>query len=793
MVQARQSRFLQYAFIIMLMLVSGNLFAQPRIDSIKTTLNNLRTPNDSILFYRSLANEYLNNRNLDSGLVYANLLIRMYEKGNKTNEANKLKLITCRTYFIYDKYEECYNCLARVAPLFEDTEDYVAKSQINASYGGYYLNHIKNWDKGLDYFMRNIQFFRDGKAGDSWSMQYSFQTVASIYTYKNKYAEALKIVEENLVFSEKADPAYKASTYVTLASLYRITKNYKKALEASKDALEMYEKAGYNREYLADLNRQLAADYINVKQNDSAYLYYWKAIDIYKEIGKNNLAANLLNYIALQKEEDGDVQTAEKWNEEAFTLVEPGSTWYESMEHRTNVNKMSFLIKAKGEKTYTTAEKEALRNYLQKLQPRLQSYLKEDQQYLNQNDIEYYAILSRAFEKVDSFQQSLYFLNKSTVLKDSIFDLQKMKSFSDLESEISMEKERNKLLLEEETKRLELQKQAELNALRVEFEKKQALAKTEEERKRLLLEEDLKRREIEFKYKQEQDAITLRFEQERRIERIEQERKDAVAQAELNRSRNERNMSILGAGLALLMVGVTAWSYFQKRKDNKRIEQEKQKSDELLLNILPLEVAEELKANGKTIAKNYDEVSVLFTDFVGFTANSERIGVQDLLAELNICFTEFDNIMGRYGLEKIKTIGDAYLAVSGLPLKNENHANNAIHAALDILKFIERRKQENPNTLNIRIGIHSGNVIAGIIGVKKFAYDIWGDTVNTAARMEQASETGRINISEFTFQLVKDNFGFEPRGIVQAKGKGGIKMYFVNTLQPEEPIATYPG
>jgi len=740
-----------------------------------------------------LANEYLNNRNLDSGLVYANLLIRMYEKGNKTNEANKLKLITCRTYFIYDKYEECYNCLARVAPLFEDTEDYVAKSQINASYGGYYLNHIKNWDKGLDYFMRNIQFFRDGKAGDSWSMQYSFQTVASIYTYKNKYAEALKIVEENLVFSEKADPAYKASTYVTLASLYRITKNYKKALEASKDALEMYEKAGYNREYLADLNRQLAADYINVKQNDSAYLYYWKAIDIYKEIGKNNLAANLLNYIALQKEEDGDVQTAEKWNEEAFTLVEPGSTWYESMEHRTNVNKMSFLIKAKGEKTYTTAEKEALRNYLQKLQPRLQSYLKEDQQYLNQNDIEYYAILSRAFEKVDSFQQSLYFLNKSTVLKDSIFDLQKMKSFSDLESEISMEKERNKLLLEEETKRLELQKQAELNALRVEFEKKQALAKTEEERKRLLLEEDLKRREIEFKYKQEQDAITLRFEQERRIERIEQERKDAVAQAELNRSRNERNMSILGAGLALLMVGVTAWSYFQKRKDNKRIEQEKQKSDELLLNILPLEVAEELKANGKTIAKNYDEVSVLFTDFVGFTANSERIGVQDLLAELNICFTEFDNIMGRYGLEKIKTIGDAYLAVSGLPLKNENHANNAIHAALDILKFIERRKQENPNTLDIRIGIHSGNVIAGIIGVKKFAYDIWGDTVNTAARMEQASETGRINISEFTFQLVKDNFDFEPRGIVQAKGKGGIKMYFVNTLQPDKPIATYPG
>jgi class 3 adenylate cyclase len=780
MIEFKKFRFLPYTFFLSFFLLSIVLAAQPKIDSIKATQNNLKTPLDSMAFFRSLGNEYLNNRNLDSGLVYANLLVNMYENNNKLREANKLKLIICQTYLTYGKYDECFNCLTSVAPLFEDAEDYVAKSMINAYYGGYYVNHIKNWDKGLDYFLRNIQFFRDGKTGDSWSMQYSFQTVAGIYTYKNQYADALKIVEENLVFADKADPALKASTYVSLASLYRNTKNYQKALEASKNALQIYENSRYQQESLADLYSRLGGDYISVKQNDSAYVYYWKAIEVYKAIGNKNFAANLLNYIALQKEEVGDVQTAEKWNEEAFKLVEPGSNWYESMDHRTNVNKMSILIKAKGEKSYTNAEKETLRKYLQKLQPNLQSYLKEDQQLRDQNDIEYYAIFSKAFEKVDSFKQALYFLNKSTVLKDSIFDTEKMKSFSDLESEISMEKERNKLLLEEETKRLELQKQAELKALRVEFEKKQALAKTEDERKRLLLEEELKRREIELKYKQEQGAITLRFEQERQIEKIEQERKDALAQAELTRSRNERNMSILGAGLALLMVGITAWSYLQKRKDNKRIEQEKQKSDELLLNILPFEVAEELKANGKTVAKNYDEVSVLFTDFVGFTANSERIGVQELLTELNICFTEFDNIMGRYGLEKIKTIGDAYLAVSGLPLKDENHANNAIHAAIDILKFIQKRKHENPNTLDIRIGIHSGNVIAGIIGVKKFAYDIWGDTVNTAARMEQASETGRINISDETFQLAQHNFSFEPRGSVRVKGKGEIKMHFVN-------------
>lgn len=781
MVQGSKFRFFTYTYFIIFILLSSVLAAQPKMDSIKATAKNLKTLIDSVAYFRTLANEYINNKNVDSGVAYGYLLANMYEKNNKIKEANKLKVIICQTYFTNGKYEECFTCLGKVAPLFEDSDDYVAKSQINAAYGGYYLNHLKNWDKGLTYFLRNIQYFRDGKTTNIWSMQYSFQTVAGIYTYKNQYADALKIVEENLVFAEKVEPAYRASTYVSMASLYRSTKNYKKALEASKNALEIYEKDSYDPEYLADLYRQLGSDYISVKQNDSAYVYYWKAIEGYKAAGNTNFAANLLNYIATQKEEDGDVQTADKWNEEAFKLVEPGSSWYESMDHRTNVNKMSFLIKAKGDEPYSNAEKEQVRNYLRKIQTKLQSYLAEDKQYLNQSDIEYYAILAKAYEKVDSLERSLFFLNKSVQLKDSIFDLDKMKSFSDLESEISMEKERNKLLLEEETKRLELQKQAELKALKVEFEQKQALAKTEEERKRLLLEEDLKRREIEFKYKQEQDAITVRFEQERQIEKIEQERKDALAQAELTRSRNERNMSILGAGLALLMVGITAWSYFQKRKDNKRIEQEKQKSDELLLNILPFEVAEELKANGKTVAKNYDEVSVLFTDFVGFTANSERIGVQELLTELNICFTEFDNIMGRYGLEKIKTIGDAYLAVSGLPLKNENHASNAIHAAIDILKFIDKRKLENPNTLDIRIGIHSGNVIAGIIGVKKFAYDIWGDTVNTAARMEQASETGRINISDDTFQLAKDNFSFEPRGIVQVKGKGGIKMYFVDT------------
>ena len=219
----------------------------------------------------------------------------------------------------------------------------------------------------------------------------------------------------------------------------------------------------------------------------------------------------------------------------------------------------------------------------------------------------------------------------------------------------------------------------------------------------------------------------------------------------------------------------------EKQVDERTFElqKEKQKTENLLLNILPHEVAEELKENGSSEAKYYDEVTVLFTDFVNFTQSSEKMGAEKMLVELNECFTAFDMIMEKHGLEKIKTIGDAYLAVCGLPLKNKSHAYQTILVALDIIDFIEQRKKTNPDVLDIRIGINSGSLIAGIVGVKKFAYDIWGDTVNTAARMEQNSDKGKINISESTYQLVKDDFTFEFRGKIETKGKGAMEMYFV--------------
>ncbi|MBP9081124.1 MAG: hypothetical protein KBF80_12820 [Flavobacteriales bacterium] len=248
---------------------------------------------------------------------------------------------------------------------------------------------------------------------------------------------------------------------------------------------------------------------------------------------------------------------------------------------------------------------------------------------------------------------------------------------------------------------------------------------------------------------------------------------------------------------------------------------EKKRSDELLLNILPAEVAEELKAKGAAEARLIEQVTILFTDFKGFTAISERMGPRDLVRDLHECFSAFDRICEKHGLEKIKTIGDAYMAAGGLPTPNTTHATDVVKAALEIRDFIAQGKAHKQAKglpwFEVRIGVHTGPVVAGIVGVKKFQYHIWGDTVNTASRMESSGEVGMVNISGATYALVKDalvssrlsvassqllvpttaagqlttdnlqlttrpafTFTFTPRGKVQAKGKGEMEMYFVS-------------
>ncbi|MBK6930131.1 MAG: tetratricopeptide repeat protein [Saprospirales bacterium] len=290
-------------------------------------------------------------------------------------------------------------------------------------------------------------------------------------------------------------------------------------------------------------------------------------------------------------------------------------------------------------------------------------------------------------------------------------------------------------------------------------------------RKEALFEDDKRKRQIE-----------------RRIERQQTDIK--IQEAELAKS-TTRQYALLGGALALLVLVALLFSRNRLRARANRelaakniaIERERERADALLTNILPAATAAELKANARVKPERYESVTVMFTDFRGFTKIAEQVSFEVLIAELNECFSLFDDIVLEHGLEKIKTIGDAYMCAGGLPRPNTTHPQDVVRAAIAMqcrLQTLMRQKQaQGKPVFEMRIGIHTGPVVAGVVGSHKFAYDIWGDTVNTAARLEQGSESHKINISETTYLRVKDQFACSYRGRLAAKSKGDIAMYFV--------------
>jgi class 3 adenylate cyclase/HAMP domain-containing protein len=219
---------------------------------------------------------------------------------------------------------------------------------------------------------------------------------------------------------------------------------------------------------------------------------------------------------------------------------------------------------------------------------------------------------------------------------------------------------------------------------------------------------------------------------------------------------------------------------------NQQVEQQRQVSDSLLLNILPEEIAGELRQNKSVAPKYFEDVSILFTDFVGFTLSTEKMAAENLVHLLNEYFTAFDHIATRYGIEKMKTIGDSYMCVSGMPRRNPSHPVDMVLAAFEMLHVVEEfgRREGSPGW-KVRIGIHTGPVIAGVVGIKKFAFDVWGESVNYSSRMESSGAANRINLSERTHSRVKDFIACEPRGMVLTKDKREVDMYFAAGILPE--------
>ncbi len=375
-------------------------------------------------------------------------------------------------------------------------------------------------------------------------------------------------------------------------------------------------------------------------------------------------------------------------------------------------------------------------------------------------------------------ENSLEFKNQSLIQQNNLLKANSLASKKITEAAIAKENEakaeadRSEALRKEAiaiNKQLYAESQQTQAILQAELANKHAvrdsIAKVKAERDQLIAED------------KERDAI----EKEKQALRTAKQRKERIE--------NQR-YAVLVMFFLMLLASYFLWRIRKQRNtiiaNKKLIELEKNRSDELLLSILPMQVAEELKATNKATPQHYDEVSVLFADFKGFTTLSEKLHPTDLLAILNSFFEIFDEVVDHCGLERIKTIGDSYMAAGGIPVSNTSHPVDTVNAALLMQeKLCAKRKELGipEDEWQMRIGVHSGPVVAGVVGKLKFAYDIWGDAVNIASRLETNSEAGRVNVSQATFERIKDSFSCEYRGEIDVKNRGKIGMYFVSNLK----------
>ncbi len=441
-----------------------------------------------------------------------------------------------------------------------------------------------------------------------------------------------------------------------------------------------------------------------------------------------------------------------------------------------------------------------------------------------------YLLSSRIASELYDYETSMGEYLKYLNIRDSLL-VEERSSEQDLsQQQYLVERTEKELDGELYTRQLE---RVENNRLRLEVEKgeqeKELLRKTadlrtselknrELERNRalqelLLAEEKLaaerKDREIQdLKVTQQLQESELRrseleqVRQQQEITVLTQEKKISELNLERVRARTRFLAGIVILALISLVLIIRSWRFTRKTNrtlagQRNKIQQQKEalesqyeiikvereKSEKLLLNILPEETAAELKEKGYASPRHYDRVTVLFTDFVGFTQVTEKMTPEEVIRELDYCFLEFDKIIDRHNLEKIKTIGDSYMCAGGIPLSNDSNPFDVVRAALEIRDFMDNtrraREAQGENYWQLRIGVNTGPVVAGVVGKNKFAYDIWGDAVNLASRMESSGEAGKVNISGETYEIVKDQFRCTHRGKVKAKNKGEVDMYFV--------------
>ncbi|MCB0662136.1 MAG: tetratricopeptide repeat protein [Saprospiraceae bacterium] len=598
-----------------------------------------------------------------------------------------------------------------------------------------------------------------------------YNNLANVMDSKGDFLEALKQYKASLkVIEELGDTARIARLYYNLGDLHERMGNYLEAQDNIHKYL-IYTEKNNDFEGQAYGQNLLGNIYYGLIQTDIAMDWYQMAYVGFDTLGMDWEKAGALNNIASILGDDAELEVDSGHFERAMMLFDSAI----NMELR--------VIEIRKEVEDIRGLAEAYNN--------LGVFFKDKGSFFKKMNQPGKA--SQAWNTaLDYFQQSLA-IRKEEEDKKGVVEV--LNGFGDVYRRqkdytraLDYTKQYLKLALEINDKRFEQSAYKDLSKIYAEkgdFKNAYEYRKAYDELRYDQLDEQ---RTKEFARRQtlygdQQKEIALEREQQRNALLDAQVRQ---REAEIRQATIMRN-SLFGGALGLTILLGLLWNRnrikTRANKDlaekNEIIEQERKRSDDLLLNILPEKTAEELKEKGKAKARKYDEVTVLFSDFKSFTTIAEQMSPEDLVDELDECFRAFDAITARHGVEKIKTIGDAYMCVGGLPEPNTTHAKDVLQAAIEMQEWLKERKKSKPSGFEMRIGIHTGPVVAGIVGSRKFAYDIWGDTVNLAARMEQNSEPGKINISKDTWERVKEDFSCVYRGEITAKNKGEVDMFFV--------------
>ncbi len=696
--------------------------------------------------------------------------------------------------------------------LFESISDKAGIAKSQNGLGRIYYNQ-SDYTKALEYYQKALAI--NQPLGNKVAWAFNLNNIGLVYYTLSDYPKALEYYQKALTINQQiGNKTELANNYNNIGRVCENLSDYPKALEYYQKALAINEQSG-NQGGIALNYNNIGIIYRNLDNHPKALEYYQKALTINEQTdNKSGLAMNF-NNIGTEYHTNFDYPNALEFYKKALAINEQSGN---KAEIASNLNNIGLVY------TNLSNYPKVLEYYQKALAINEQSDDKEGMALNLCNIGVLYLTAPDSFmtkigvSTVQRYEKALQYQNKSLALAQETGALLKQ---AQAWSGISMTYEKQGsydkafaaykqyIIFRDSVESGEVKRKIERKAMQYEFDKKetvliferqltqekliQSQQETALEKQRLLLtnkEKDLQHLAFlkEKAEKQEKEKQLTLSEKDKQLQATQltvlgQEKKIQKAQLvtqqkEIETKNAQRNLFIGGTILMLLLAG----SIFVGLR---RTAKEKKRSDTLLLNILPSEIAEELKAKGSAEAQMLDEVTVLFTDFKGFTQLSEKLTPKELVAEINECFSAFDHIMEKFGIEKIKTIGDAYMAAGGLPVPNSTHAFDVVNAALAIQKFMNdhkaKKEAEGKLFFEIRIGIHSGPVVAGIVGVKKFAYDIWGDTVNTASRMESSGEAGSVNISGTTYELVKGSFNCLHRGKIQAKGKGEIDMYFVES------------